>query len=429
MARAQSREPARAGKSARADGAVPSRGRYVGTGSGPALQPIDIGHPDYVALIEPDTAFWALVRRAELAEKAAGWPPGQGLSPEGGPVRPGDPRPALRSDAFGRLFQSDRALQLELRLLLYPGEDAPPGTAHVPRQASASPGDSQGVFPTTRAQKTLPQIIFHGAEPLLNREAVFAGIEQYAGDFRFGIQTNATLLDDAAIAFLRRHQVSVGISWTRHGHGRRPHAEELGRPRHLPAGGRRHGSPQGLSGLERDLHHIQREPAAVEPIGRLPPRARGADVPDEHPPLHAAAVAERQARRRAGGQVLPPGAGSHLRPVSEDGAQVDRGQLRQHPAGDCRPRGAAADVRHFPLRRRPVLLRPGSRRRHVPVQRVHRPGLTSAAATSSATTSRPCCKASRSSWSRAARSTRSSLAATARSGTSAARPVRPRPTR
>ena len=25
------------------------------------------------------------------------------------------------------------------------------------------------------------------------REAVFAGIEQYADDFRFGIQTNATL--------------------------------------------------------------------------------------------------------------------------------------------------------------------------------------------------------------------------------------------
>jgi uncharacterized protein len=47
---------------------------------------------------------------------------------------------------------------------------------------------------------------------MLNREAVFAGIEQYADDFRFGIQTNATLLDDAAIDFLRDHGVSIGIS-------------------------------------------------------------------------------------------------------------------------------------------------------------------------------------------------------------------------
>ncbi len=66
MAPAQSRKPGRV------DGTAPSRGRYVGTGNGPALQPIDIGHPDYVALIEPDTAFWALVRREELAELALG---------------------------------------------------------------------------------------------------------------------------------------------------------------------------------------------------------------------------------------------------------------------------------------------------------------------------------------------------------------------
>lgn len=52
--------------------AAPSRGRYVGTGNGPAFQPIDIGHPEYVAVIEPDTAFWALVPREDLADKAIG---------------------------------------------------------------------------------------------------------------------------------------------------------------------------------------------------------------------------------------------------------------------------------------------------------------------------------------------------------------------
>ena len=61
---------ARAKHQHHADGPAPSRGRYVGTGNGPAFQPIDIGHPDYVAVIEPDTAFWALVRREKLAAAA-----------------------------------------------------------------------------------------------------------------------------------------------------------------------------------------------------------------------------------------------------------------------------------------------------------------------------------------------------------------------
>ncbi|MEN6487550.1 MAG: peptide-modifying radical SAM enzyme CbpB, partial [Smithella sp.] len=57
-----------------------------------------------------------------------------------------------------------------------------------------------------------PQIIFHGAEPLLNRDAVFAGIEAYGKDFLFGVQTNATLLDDSAVDFLTSRDVSIGIS-------------------------------------------------------------------------------------------------------------------------------------------------------------------------------------------------------------------------
>ena len=62
----------RAPQQAVAGVAAPSRGRYVGTGNGPTFQPIDIGHADYVALIEPDTAFWALVERGKLADVALG---------------------------------------------------------------------------------------------------------------------------------------------------------------------------------------------------------------------------------------------------------------------------------------------------------------------------------------------------------------------
>jgi uncharacterized protein len=58
----------------------------------------------------------------------------------------------------------------------------------------------------------LPQIVFHGAEPMLNREAVFAGIDEFRKDFRFGVQTNATLLDDSAVEFFTSREVSIGVS-------------------------------------------------------------------------------------------------------------------------------------------------------------------------------------------------------------------------
>ncbi len=57
-----------------------------------------------------------------------------------------------------------------------------------------------------------PQIVFHGSEPLLARDAVFQGIEKHGGYFRFGVQTNATLLDQEARDFLVSHQVSIGLS-------------------------------------------------------------------------------------------------------------------------------------------------------------------------------------------------------------------------
>ncbi len=38
------------------------------TGENLRLVPLDISHEDYCAVIEPESAFWALVRKDELAE-------------------------------------------------------------------------------------------------------------------------------------------------------------------------------------------------------------------------------------------------------------------------------------------------------------------------------------------------------------------------
>ena len=46
--------------------AASSSGKYCNTGNGPLLQPIEIGHQDYVGLIDPDSAFWSLVRKDKV---------------------------------------------------------------------------------------------------------------------------------------------------------------------------------------------------------------------------------------------------------------------------------------------------------------------------------------------------------------------------
>jgi uncharacterized protein len=191
---------------------TPFPGRYVGTGNGPALQAIDIRHPRYAALIEPDTAFWALVRRDRLAELALG----------------GEILRVYRQKA-ARFAEEMRTLRFGLTpsaVYFNPTERCnlnctycyiPEGMRRTGRHMSrpkllAALEILKQYFRGTMPKGSLPQIVFHGAEPLLNREAVFAGIERYAQDFRFGIQTNATLLDDSALAFLGQHEVSVGIS-------------------------------------------------------------------------------------------------------------------------------------------------------------------------------------------------------------------------
>lgn len=55
-------------------------------------------------------------------------------------------------------------------------------------------------------------IVFHASEPLLVKDIVFEGIERFAKEFKFGIQTNAILIEDKDVAFLKRHRVGVGIS-------------------------------------------------------------------------------------------------------------------------------------------------------------------------------------------------------------------------
>jgi uncharacterized protein len=194
------------------NGKPPLRGLSVNTGNGPKFQPIDIKHPEYVGIIEPDTAFWSLVRRDRLAEALT----------DGRLLRAWKKKAALFSGEMEMLrfgltpsavyFNPTERCNLNCPYCYIPEKMRRHGRHMSEKKLLKALGLLKAYFKRTMSKGALPQVIFHGAEPLLNRDAVFAGIERFEGDFLFGIQTNATLLDDAAVEFLTGRGVSIGIS-------------------------------------------------------------------------------------------------------------------------------------------------------------------------------------------------------------------------
>jgi uncharacterized protein len=169
-----------------------------------------------VGIVDPDTAFWSLLakdkvdsaltdgtflgqyneKRAEFSEEMEALR--FGLKPSAVYFNPTDRR------------------NLNCKYCYIP-EDIRRDGEHMPTERLLQAlGILKDYFNTTVPEGLLPQIVFHGAEPMLNREAVFAGIDAYADDFRFGVQTNGTLLDDQAIEFLTSREVSIGLSLDGH---------------------------------------------------------------------------------------------------------------------------------------------------------------------------------------------------------------------
>ena len=194
------------------DVAAPSRGRYVNTGNGPTIQILDIGHEEYFGLVDPDTAFWSLVHRGNLAETLADGQLMKAYRKKAGAF-------AAEMDAlrFGLkpsavYFNPTERCNLNCSYCYIPEQMRRKGRHMSEKRLLEALEILKSYFRRTVPKGTLPQIVFHGAEPMLNRDAVFAGIERYSEDFRFGLQTNATLLDEAAVEFLTSRNVSIGLS-------------------------------------------------------------------------------------------------------------------------------------------------------------------------------------------------------------------------
>jgi len=193
-----------------------SRGIYFNTGKGFQLQPIDIGHKDYIGLISADTAFWALIKKSQLGQ-------------------------VLTDSSFLRKYRKKEiSFVNEMNILrfglkpsavyfnptdrcnlncsyCYIPENLRKNGRHMSVQRLLRALEILKIyFKSTLPKGQKPQIVFHGAEPLLNKKAIFSAIDKFREYFRFGIQTNGTLLDGETIEFFTSRGISIGLSLDGH---------------------------------------------------------------------------------------------------------------------------------------------------------------------------------------------------------------------
>lgn len=179
-------------------------------GTSTGLIRFDIGHAEYDAMVAPDTAFWALLRKDEVADAL----PGLTTSYQAKAAEFADEMEALRFrlKPSAVYFNPTERCNLDCAYCYIP-RDLRKGGGQMDRdRLLAALERLAGYFARTMPEGRKPQIIFHGAEPLLAKDAVFAGIDAFRDIFRFGVQTNATLLDDQAVTFLTERGIGIGLS-------------------------------------------------------------------------------------------------------------------------------------------------------------------------------------------------------------------------
>jgi uncharacterized protein len=193
-----------------------TRGIYFNTGNGPTIQPIDIGHPEYIALLDPDTAFWSLIKKDKLGEALT-----SGSFMEQYREKVASFSAEMQALRFGLTpsavyFNPTERCNLNCDYCYIPETIRKNGKHMSEEELIKALGILKTHFQETLTDGRRPQIVFHGSEPMMNRKAIFSAIEAYEDVFLFGVQTNGTLLDDEAVEFLTEHGISIGLSLDGH---------------------------------------------------------------------------------------------------------------------------------------------------------------------------------------------------------------------
>lgn len=176
----------------------------------PGLSRFDIGHAEYDAMIAPDAAFWSLVRKDRMAESMPALTASYHAKANEFATEMDRLRFHLRPSAV--YFNPTERCNLDCSYCYIPQTLRKGGGQMDRDRLLAALEKLKSYFATTIPAGRKPQVIFHGAEPLLAKDALFAGIDAFKDTFRFGVQTNATLLDDKAVRFLTDHGVGIGLS-------------------------------------------------------------------------------------------------------------------------------------------------------------------------------------------------------------------------
>ena len=191
---------------------------YINTGEGESIQPIDIGHRDYVCLVSADTAFWALVRKDKLTSALNGSPLLNRYCAKAKVFRGEMDMLRFKLKPSAVYFNATDRCNLNCSYCYIPASLRKSGTHMSGQKLSKALGILKSYFKSTLPAGIKPKIIFHGAEPLLNKKSIFAAIDKFKSHFDFGIQTNGTLLDDEVIEFLTKRGISIGLSLDGHIH-------------------------------------------------------------------------------------------------------------------------------------------------------------------------------------------------------------------
>src|SRR4030042_1082234 len=154
----------------------------VNAGAGPHFDVLEVGHPDYVALINADTAFWVLSPREEALAYLLG-----GELPQAYLAKEAKLAADLNNVRFGLLpsavyFNPTERCNLDCGYCYLPREARRSGKDMEPARVLTALARLKHFFVGPLPEGARPQLVFHGSAPLLAREAGFQGIEQYAGD-------------------------------------------------------------------------------------------------------------------------------------------------------------------------------------------------------------------------------------------------------
>ena len=191
-------------------------GRYFNIGDGTCFQPLDIGHKYYMGLIAPDAAFWALIKKGEFCRALSG----SGFLQKYYKKEPSfhnemdNLRFGLKPSAV--YFNPTDRCNLNCSYCYIPKDIRKNGKNMSLQKLFKALGILNDYFRHTLPKGQRPQIIFHGAEPMLNKEVIFKAIDKFKDYFLFGIQTNGTLLDEKDLAFLTSRGISIGLSLDGH---------------------------------------------------------------------------------------------------------------------------------------------------------------------------------------------------------------------